>query len=393
MMANNDDIRPSPEAMLKLAQAEEVTAELGKLKIFLGYAAGVGKTYAMLEAAELRRQDGRDVVIGYVESHGRFETDSLLSFTGLETIPKKLVTYQGVQLPELDLDAVLARRPQIVLVDELAHTNAPGSRHAKRWQDVEEILEAGIDVYTTVNIQHFESLNDVVAQITGITVRETIPDRLLDIAYEIKLIDISPEDLIQRLKEGKIYIPSQAVKAMEKFFRPGNLMALREISLRRTASRVDEQMRAYMETQSIAGPWATAERLLVCISGSPSSEKLLRATCRLAEELKAQWFTLYIETPEGGRQARENRIRIWRDLRLAESLGAQVATVTATRHYRGGDGLRRAPQHHQDRHGQTEQAPLARTPSPPHRRSRHPAERRQSMSSSSASNRRSRRPP
>lgn len=186
------------------------------------------------------------MVVGYVESHGRFETDSLLAFTGLETIPKKMVTYQGVQLPELDLDAVLARRPQLVLVDELAHTNTPGSRHGKRWQDVEEILEAGIDVYTIVNIQHFESLNDVVAQITGVTVRETVPDRLLDLADEIKLIDISPEGLIQRLKEGKIYVPAQAAKAIDKFFRPGNLMALREISLRRTASRVDEQMRAYM---------------------------------------------------------------------------------------------------------------------------------------------------
>ena len=330
MMANNGDKRPSPEAMLKLAQAEEVTAKLGKLKIFLGYAAGVGKTYAMLEAAEQRRLDGCEVVIGYVESHGRFETDSLLAFTGLETIPKKLVTYQGVQLLELDLDAVLARQPQLVLIDELAHSNAPGLRHEKRWQDVEEILAAGIDVYTTVNIQHFESLNDVVAQITGITVRETVPDRFLDLAFEIKLIDISPEDLLQRLKEGKVYIPSQAAKAMEKFFRPGNLMALRELSLRRTAARVDEQMRAYMETQSIAGPWPTAERLLVCVSGSPSSEKLIRSTCRLAEELKAQWFTLYIETPAGGERIQENRERVWRDLRLAESLGAQVATVTAT---------------------------------------------------------------
>ncbi|MDZ4185534.1 MAG: sensor histidine kinase KdpD [Desulfuromonadales bacterium] len=330
MMTNNDDIRPSPEAMLKLAQAEEGTNELGKLKIFLGYAAGVGKTYAMLEAAEQRRLDGSEVVIGYVESHGRFETDSLLAFTGLETLPKKVVIYQGVQLPELDLDAVLVRRPQLVLIDELAHSNAPGSRHGKRWQDVEEILAAGIDVYTTVNIQHFESLNDVVAQITGIVVRETIPDRILDLAFEIKLIDISPEDLLQRLKEGKIYIPSQAAKAMEKFFRPGNLMALRELSLRRTAARVDEQMRAYMETQSIAGPWPTAERLLVCVSGSPSSEKLIRSTCRLAEELKAQWLTLYIETPAGGERIQENRENIWRDLRLAESLGAQVATVTAT---------------------------------------------------------------
>lgn len=327
-MANNDDIRPSPEAMLKLARFEEVTAELGKLKIFLGYAAGVGKTYAMLEAARQRRKDGRDVVVGYVESHGRPETDALLE--GLELLPRKEVRYLGVALPEMDLDAVLARKPQIVLVDELPHSNAPGSRHEKRWQDVEEILSTGIDVYTTVNIQHFESLNDVVAQITGITVRETVPDRLLDLAFEIKLIDISPEDLLQRLREGKVYIPDQAAKAIEKFFRPGNLMALRELSLRRTASRVDDQMRAYMETQSIAGPWATAERLMVCVSGSPYSEKLIRATCRLAEELKAQWFTVYIETPRGGRLVQENRERIWRDLRLAESLGGQVASVTAT---------------------------------------------------------------
>ena len=218
-MTDNDDMRPSPEAMLKLAQAEEVTAELGKLKIFLGYAAGVGKTYAMLEAARQRRKDGRDVLVGYVESHGRSETDVLLD--GLEVLPRRELYYSGVVLPEMDLDAILARRPQIVLVDELAHSNAPGSRHEKRWQDVEEILEAGIDVYTTVNIQHFESLNDVVAQITGVTVRETVPDRLLDLAFEIKLIDISPEDLLQRLREGKVYIPDQAAKAMDKFFRLG----------------------------------------------------------------------------------------------------------------------------------------------------------------------------
>jgi two-component system sensor histidine kinase KdpD len=327
MTTNTDDIRPTPEAMLKLAQAEEVTAELGKLKIFLGYAAGVGKTYAMLEAARQRKKDGRDVVVGYAESHGRSETDALL--VGLELLPRKSVHYLEVVLPEMDLDAILLRHPHIVLVDELAHSNAPGSRHEKRWQDVEEILAAGIDVYTSVNIQHFESLNDVVAQITGITVRETVPDRLLDLAFEIKLIDIPPEDLLQRLHEGKIYLADQAAKAIEKFFRPGNLMALRELSLRRTAARVDDQMRAYMETQSIAGPWATAERLLVCVSGSPYSEKLIRATCRLAEELKGQWFTLYIETPGGGRQVRENRESIWRDMRLAEGLGAQVASVTA----------------------------------------------------------------
>jgi len=329
-MTVNDDIRPSPEALLKLAQTEEVEQGRGKLKIFLGYAAGVGKTYAMLEAADLRKQDGRDVVAGYVESHGRFETDSLLAFAGLEIIPKRMIDYQGVQLPELDLDAVLARKPQIVLVDELAHTNATGCRHEKRWQDVEELLAAGIDVYTTVNVQHFESLNDVVAQITGVTVRETVPDRLLDEAAEIRLVDISPDDLLQRLREGKVYIPEQAARAMATFFRPGNLLALRELSMRRAASRVDDQMRAYMETQSITGPWPTAERMLVCVSGSPYSEKLIRTTRRLADELKATWFTVYIETPGGGKHLQENRERVWRDLRLAESLGAEVATIIGT---------------------------------------------------------------
>jgi two-component system sensor histidine kinase KdpD len=327
-MTTDTTIRPTPEAMLKLAQAEEAQSGQGRLKVFLGYAAGVGKTYAMLEAARERKRDGRDLVIGYVESHGRSETDALLA--GLELIPRRELAYAGVTLPEMDLDAILARKPQIVLVDELAHSNVPGCRHEKRWQDVEELLAAGIDVYTTVNIQHFESLNDLVAQITGITVRETVPDRLLDIAFEIKLIDISPEDLLQRLHEGKIYIPDQAAKAIEKFFRPGNLMALRELSLRRTAARVDDQMRAYMETQSIAGPWPTAERLLVCVSGSPFSEQLIRATRRLAEELKAPWHTVYIETPGSDRHTRENRERVWQDLRFAESLGAQVATLTAT---------------------------------------------------------------
>jgi two-component system sensor histidine kinase KdpD len=330
MPSNGDDNRPSPETLLKFCHSEEAEAEQAKqakLKIFLGYAAGVGKTYAMLEAARKRTSEGRDVVAGYVESHSRSETDALLA--GLEVIPRKEIIYQGVRLTEMDLDAVLARKPQIALVDELAHSNAPGSRHEKRWQDVEELLAAGIDVFTTVNIQHFESLNDVVAQITGVTVRETLPDHLLDTAFEIRLVDIPPEDLLQRLHDGKIYLADQAAKAIEKFFRPGNLMALRELSLRRTAARVDDQMRAYMETQAITGPWATTERLLVCISGSPYSEKLIRATCRLAEELKAQWYTVYIETPESGKHARENREHIWRDMRLAESLGSQVASVTA----------------------------------------------------------------
>lgn len=330
-MSEFDDTRPSPELMLRVAQAAEAQAAQeaqAKLKVFLGYAAGVGKTYAMLEAARQRQQDGCDVVVGYVESHGRSETDALLE--GLEVLPPREIAYGGVLLPELDLDALLARKPQIALVDELAHSNAPGCRHEKRWQDVEELLAAGIDIYTTINIQHFESLNDLVAKITGVTVRETVPDRLLDIAFEIRLVDIPPEDLLQRLAEGKVYVPQQAAAALDKFFKPGNLMALRELSLRRTASRVDDQMRAYMEAKAISGPWLIAERLLVCVSGSPYSEQLIRGTRRLAEELKAPWHTVYIETPDSDRHTRENRERVWRDLRFAEGLGAQVATVTAT---------------------------------------------------------------
>jgi len=328
-MTDDDQKRPSPEAMLKLARAEEAADQgQGKLKIFLGYAPGVGKTFAMLEAAWQRRLEDRDVVAAYVESHGRFETDSLLA--GLEIVPKAQIEYMGVTLPELDIDAVLARRPQIALVDELAHTNAPGCRHEKRWQDVEELLSVGIDVYTTVNIQHFESLNDIVAQITGVKVRETVPDRLLDEAAEIRLVDIPPDELLQRLQEGKVYIPEQATRAMEKFFKPGNLIALRELSMRKAAARVDEEMRTYMETRAIAGPWPAAERLLVCVSGSPYSERLIRATRRLADEMKAHWHTVYVETPGGSRHIRENRERVWRDLRLAETLGAHVATLTAT---------------------------------------------------------------
>jgi len=328
MTNDNDEIRPSPEAMLKLAQAEEAQADRGKLKIFLGYAAGVGKTFSMLSAARQRKREGRDVVAAYVESHGRAETDALLE--GLEIMPKLRLEYQGVSLFELDLDTMLQRHPQIALVDELAHTNAPGSRHEKRWQDVQELLTAGIDVYTTVNVQHFESLNDVVEKITGVVVRETVPDLLLDLAAEIQLVDIPPDELLERLSEGKIYIPEQATRAMEKFFQPGNLIALRELSLRRAASRVDDQMRSYMETRAISGPRSVAERLLVCISGSPFGEKLMRTTRRLADEMKAPWHAMYIETPDTGRFSRENRERIWRDLRLAESMGATVASVTAS---------------------------------------------------------------
>jgi two-component system, OmpR family, sensor histidine kinase KdpD len=324
-MAAFDEKRPSPEAMLKLAKAEEDKASRGKLRIFLGYAAGVGKTYSMLTAAQQLKKEKVDVVAAYVESHGRSETDALL--IGLESIPKLMIEYQGVLLPELDTDIVLSRKPRVALVDELAHTNAPGSRHEKRWQDVQELLNAGIDVYTTVNIQHFESLNDVVAQITGIIVRETVPDLLLDLAADIRLIDITPEELLQRLSEGKVYISDQAAKAMEKFFQPGNLIALRELSLRHAAIRVDEQMREYMEARAITGPWPTMERLLVCISGSPFSEKLMRVTRRLASEMKAPWSAVYVETPGVDAYSRENREQIWQDLRLAENMGAQVATI------------------------------------------------------------------
>jgi two-component system sensor histidine kinase KdpD len=327
MSAKEDENRPSPEAMLRLARAEEQLTGRGRLRIFLGYAAGVGKTYTMLEAARQRKREGRDVVAAYVESHGRAETDALLE--GLEIIPRACIRYHGVLLWEPDIDAVLTRRPNIALLDELAHTNAPGSRHEKRWQDVEELLAAGIDVYTTVNVQHFDSLKDIVTQITGVAVRETVPDSLLDQAAEIRLVDIPPDELLQRLREGKVYIPEQAAWAAEKFFRPGNLIALRELSLRRTAARVDEQMRAYMEARAIPGPWPAAERLLVCVSGSPFSERLIRMTRHLADEMKAGWHTVYIETPDVGRHARENRERVWRDLRLAESLGAQTATVSS----------------------------------------------------------------
>jgi two-component system sensor histidine kinase KdpD len=327
MTVNDEDRRPSPEAMLKLARAEEEEEKkTGRLKIFLGYAAGVGKTYAMLEAARQRKLEGADVVAAYVESHGRKETDTLLE--DLEIVPKAHLEYHGVVLPEMDIDAVLARKPRIALVDELAHTNVPGSRHEKRWQDVEELLAAGIDVYTTVNVQHFDSLRDSVAQITEVVVQETVPDRLLDEAAEIKLVDIPPEELLQRLQEGKVYIPEQAAQAMKKFFRLGNLIALREISMRRAAARIDDQMRDYMEKFSIPGPWPAQERLLVCVSGSPYSEKLIRATRRLADELKAPWYTVYIETPGTTRHLRENRQRVWGNLRLAESLGSQVATIS-----------------------------------------------------------------
>ncbi|MCB0154804.1 MAG: sensor histidine kinase KdpD, partial [Anaerolineae bacterium] len=281
---------------------------------------------AMLEAAHQRLADGRDVVAAYLETHGRPETETLLS--GLEIIPRRQLAYRGVTLSEMNLDAVLTRHPDIALVDELAHTNAPDSRHTKRYLDVLELLDAGIDVYTTVNIQHLESLNDVVARITGVTVRETVPDRILDEAHEIELIDLPADELRQRLTEGKVYVPAQASQAIEKFFRPGNLAALRELALRRAADRIDEQMRTYMQTHAISGPWPAGERLLVCVSPSPLSERLVRAARRLAVRLNAEWFALYIETPGQTHLSAAAHSRVAHNLHLAESLGAKTRRVT-----------------------------------------------------------------
>ena len=281
MSTSTPNNRPDPDELLAHVQAEEKQRAIGHLKIFFGYAAGVGKTYAMLEAAHQRKAEGVDVVVGYVETHKRVETENMLR--GLEVIAPKTITYRNIQLQEMDIDRVLERRPHLVLVDELAHTNTPGSRHAKRYQDVEELISAGINVYTTLNIQHLESLNDVVAQITGTKVRETIPDRVIDEVTDIELIDLPTDELLNRLKEGKVYIPEQAERAIEKFFRQGNLTALRELTMRRAAERVDDQMLDYMGKRAIPGPWPAGERLLVCVSPGAVSERLIRTARRLAD--------------------------------------------------------------------------------------------------------------
>ena len=324
-MVVNSENRPDPDTLLAHVQGEERQKHRGKLKIFLGFIAGVGKTYEMLQAAHLRRREGIDVRIGYVETHDRPETDALLA--GLTIIPRKMVEYRGVTIPEMDLDAVLAVHPQLVLVDELAHTNAPGSRHQKRYHDIEELLDAGIDVYTTLNIQHVESLNDVVAQITGVQVRETIPDRVIDEANEIELVDLAPPELLQRLREGKVYVPDMAARAIEQFFNEGNLYALRELALRRAAERVDDQMLAWMQTRAIPGPWAAGESLLVCVGAGPLSERLVRTARRQADRLNSPWSAIYVETPSHHRLSKEAKEQVSRTLQLAEKLGATTATV------------------------------------------------------------------
>ena len=309
--------------MLEAARREEGRA--GKLRIFVGAAPGVGKTYEMLQQARARKRDGYDVVVGVVETHGRKETEALLE--GLEVVPRRRLEYKGQWLEEMDLDATIARRPQIVLVDELAHTNAEGSRHPKRYLDVEELLQRGIDVYSTVNIQHIESLNDVVAQITHVRVRETVPDAVFDRANAVELVDLTPDDLIQRLKEGKVYVPKQAERALTNFFSPANLTALRELALRRTAERVDEQLLTEMQARAIPGPWAAGERILVCVSEDPRAAGLVRYAKRLADRLHGPWTTLYVESRRSLQYTEEQRDRIADTLRLAEALSGEAVTI------------------------------------------------------------------
>lgn len=321
--------RPDPDELLARVKEAETRQGRGKLKIFFGAAAGVGKTYAMLEAAHEQRAQGVDVVAGWVDSHGRGGTEALLD--GLEILPRRPVEYRGTTLAELDLDAALARRPGLLLVDELAHTNAPGSRHAKRWQDVLELLDAGIDVYTAMNVQHVESLNDVVATITGVVVRETVPDSIFEHTDEVELIDLPPDDLLHRLRAGKIYVPDQAREAIQNFFRKGNLIALRELALRVTAQHVDVEMRDYRRDHAIHETWPVRERLLVCIGPSPSSNRLVRAAKRMAEGLGAEWIVAYVETPAQTRLTQDARDRVAQTMRLADQLGAETHTLTGAR--------------------------------------------------------------
>src|SRR5262245_7521954 len=326
-MANErsgSDHRPSPEALLAEARREQ-KGSVGRLKIFVGAAPGVGKTYEMLETARAKRKEGVDIVVGVVETHGRQETEALLA--GLEVLPRKPVVYVNRILSEFDLDAALRRRPELLLLDDLSQPTIPGSRHPKRYQDVEELLDAGIDVYTTVNIQHIESLNDVVAQITHVRVRETVPDSIIDRADAIELVDLTPDDLIQRLKEGKVYVPKQAERALKHYFSPANLTALRELALRRTAERVDEQLLAHMRARAISGPWAAGDRILVCVSEDPRASGLVRYAKRLADRLHAPWTALYLETRRSLHLSEGERDRVSQTLRLVERLEGAAITI------------------------------------------------------------------
>jgi two-component system sensor histidine kinase KdpD len=325
-MPTSEAPRPDPDALLARVKDDELRARRGRLRIFFGATAGVGKSYAMLEAARRQRADGVDIVVGYVELHGRPDTEALLE--GLEILPPMRLEHRGITLTEFDLDGALARKPALLVVDELAHSNHPGARHAKRWQDVEELLAAGIDVYTTVNVQHLDSLHDVVAQITGVDVRETVPDRVFAGADEVELVDLPPDELLERLAEGKVYVPDKARHAAQSFFRKGNLIALRQLALRATADRVDAAMREYRDRHAISATWAANERILVCVGPDPLSMRLVRSAARMASTLHSQWIAVYVETPRLVRLPQAARDRILQTLRLAGELGAETANLS-----------------------------------------------------------------
>jgi len=318
--------RPDPDRLLAEVKAQEAAAQRGHLRIYFGASAGVGKTYAMLAAARALRSQGRDVVVGVVETHGRKETEALVQ--GIEMLPLAERAYQGRTLREFDLDAAIKRRPALILVDELAHTNVEGSRHPKRWQDIEELLASGIDVFTTLNVQHLESLNDVVGGITGISVWETVPDTFFDNADEVMLVDIPADDLLARLAAGKVYVPEQIERAARNFFRKGNLMALRELALRRTADRVEDDVQAYRSDQAIERVWKTEASLLSCIGPQPGSDDLVRSAARLATQLGIEWTAVYVETPTLQRLPALERERILRTMKLAQELGAKTAILS-----------------------------------------------------------------
>ncbi len=333
--------RPDPDLLLARVQAEEKRRSRAVLKVFLGYAPGVGKTYSMLLSARRLSAQGADVVVGCVETHGRRETAALME--GLAVLPRREAVHRGTRLFEFDLDSALSRKPEVLLLDELAHTNAPGSRHPKRWQDVLELLEAGIEVHTTVNIQHLESLNDVVAQITSVKVRETVPDHVLDRADAVEIVDLTPDELLARLAEGKVYLPEQAKRAADNFFKRGNLLALRELALRRTAERLDSDVREYRMQHGVTATWPTAESILVCVGASPSSARVIRGARRMAAGLRAPWTAAYADAPNAYPMTRDDRRRLDSHLLLAESLGAAVVRLSGSRV--GAEILRYAREH------------------------------------------------
>jgi two-component system sensor histidine kinase KdpD len=318
--------RPDPDLLLAQVRAQEAKQARGKLKIFFGAAPGVGKTYSMLEAGRKQAKEGVDVWVGYIEPHSRPETQALV--LGLDVLPRRQIAYRGTNLLEFDLEGALAQRPQLILVDELAHTNAAGVTHTKRWQDVLRLLEAGLNVYTTLNVQHLESLNDIVSQITGVVVRETVPDSVFEQADEVELVDLAPDDLLERLREGKVYIPHEAERAMDHFFSKGNLIALRELALRRTAERVGTQMEVYREENKVLGTWPARERLLVCIGPSPFATRLIRATRRMAVSLKSPWVAVHVDTPSDGALSEEGRQRLAEASHLVEQLGGELVTLS-----------------------------------------------------------------